>query len=175
MYCHEMTVQLCGCQERWSASTTRRYPMSMSRTSASCSSGLPPISLALNLSPSLLHFSRYSWLPEGHLCAPTKTSMESHEERPKHRHFLLFPIVMIEELGWMVIVVSAIMTWALLGIEAASVECERPFHCRQTHLHLEHFCAVVADNIAQLLQSLPAQEMEPQACAGTHHDGVSST
>ena len=101
--------------------------------------------------------------------------MESHEERPKHRHFLLFPIVMIEELGWMVIVVSAIMTWALMGIEAASVECERPFHCRQTHLHLEHFCTIVADNIAQLLQSLPAQEMEPQACAGTHHDGVSST
>ena len=38
------------------------------------------------------------------------------------------------------------------GIEAAATECERPFRCRDNHLHFEKFCCVVTDNICELLE-----------------------
>ena len=38
------------------------------------------------------------------------------------------------------------------GIEAAATECERPFQCRDNHLHLEKFCFVVTDNICEQLE-----------------------
>ena len=38
------------------------------------------------------------------------------------------------------------------GIEAAATECERPFRCRDNHIHFEKFCCVVTDNICELLE-----------------------
>lgn len=42
-------------------------------------------------------------------------------------------------------------SWALLGIEAASVECERPFSWYSNHLTLGKMCVVVSNNVAQAL------------------------
>ena len=47
---------------------------------------------------------------------------------------------------------TLIVAWALLGIEAAAVECERPVRGCANHMPLEAFCAVVADNVRQTLQ-----------------------
>jgi len=74
-------------------------------------------------------------------------------------------------------VITAVIAWALLGmegagtnkcaltdallnallmlysgIEAAATECERPFRCRDNHIHFEKFCCVVTDNICELLE-----------------------
>ena len=38
------------------------------------------------------------------------------------------------------------------GVEAAATECERPFRCRDNHIHFEKFCCVVTDNICELLE-----------------------
>lgn len=43
-------------------------------------------------------------------------------------------------------------SWALLGIEAAAVECERPFQWHSNHLALGRMCIVVTDNVAQTLE-----------------------
>lgn len=45
------------------------------------------------------------------------------------------------------------VSWALLGIEAAAVECERPFHWDANHLKLGSMCIVVARNVAQTLRN----------------------
>ncbi|KAL7548761.1 hypothetical protein ACHAWF_012023 [Thalassiosira exigua] len=45
-------------------------------------------------------------------------------------------------------------SWALLGIEAAAVECERPFRLRANHLPLGKMCVVVARNVAQTMKTV---------------------
>lgn len=45
-------------------------------------------------------------------------------------------------------------SWSLLGIEAASVECERPFGWRSNHLPLGKMCVIVTQNVAQTLKNL---------------------
>jgi predicted membrane chloride channel (bestrophin family) len=45
-----------------------------------------------------------------------------------------------------------VLCWALLGIEAAAVECERPFQRKANHLAFGRFATVVASNIAQTVR-----------------------
>ena len=45
-----------------------------------------------------------------------------------------------------------LISYALLGVEAAAVACERPFHDQSNHLPFNAFAAVVADNVQQVLQ-----------------------
>jgi putative membrane protein len=47
------------------------------------------------------------------------------------------------------------MSWALLGIEAAAMECERPFQRRANHLKLGAMCVRVAEAVAQAVGDLP--------------------
>ena len=68
-------------------------------------------------------------------------------------YLFFLPLVLVETWGWLTVAVIAVISWALLGVEAASCECERPFKCRDNHLHLERFCQVVANDIRQLIQA----------------------
>ena len=63
------------------------------------------------------------------------------------------PLILVEPWGWMTILITAIISWALMGVEAASCECERPFKRRDNHLHLERFCDVVTKDICELLEA----------------------
>ncbi|CAJ1958264.1 unnamed protein product [Cylindrotheca closterium] len=53
--------------------------------------------------------------------------------------------------GWVCIPPLMIASWGLLGIEAAAVECERPFHWNRNHLALGKMGVVVAKNVHQTL------------------------
>lgn len=55
--------------------------------------------------------------------------------------------------GWVSVFPLLIASWGLLGIEAAAVECERPFHWNKNHLALGRMCAVVASNVHQTLEN----------------------
>jgi len=68
-------------------------------------------------------------------------------------YLFFLPLVLVETWGWLTVVVMAVISWALMGVEAASSECERPFKRRDNHLHLERFCNVVTSNICQLVQA----------------------
>lgn len=54
--------------------------------------------------------------------------------------------------GWICIIPLLLASWGLLGIEAAAVECERPFHWNKNHLPLGKMGVVVAKNVHQTLQ-----------------------
>jgi len=56
--------------------------------------------------------------------------------------------------GWKTIPALLAASWALLGIEAAAVECERPFQLNANHLPLGKMCVVVAKNVAQTLKTI---------------------
>lgn len=56
--------------------------------------------------------------------------------------------------GWMALPPLLLASWGLLGIEAAAVECERPFHWNSNHLALGRACIVVAQNLAQTMDNL---------------------
>ena len=53
--------------------------------------------------------------------------------------------------GWVALPTVFAASWGLLGIEAAAVECERPFKWRSNHLPLGSMCVVVSRGIAQTL------------------------
>jgi putative membrane protein len=55
--------------------------------------------------------------------------------------------------GWFSIFPLLIASWGLLGIEAAAVECERPFHWNKNHLALGKMCIAVASNVHQTLEN----------------------
>ena len=54
-------------------------------------------------------------------------------------------------------------SWALLGLEAAAVACERPFRRCANHLLLGRFACVVARHVAQTLR-----DCEPRSLS--HHN-----
>lgn len=64
---------------------------------------------------------------------------------------------------------------ALLGIEAAAVECERPFSYRPNHLTLGRACALIAENVAQTLSDLPLPELSMRDSMRDEGGGSGST
>lgn len=56
--------------------------------------------------------------------------------------------------GWKSIPALLAASWALLGIEAAAVECERPYQLHANHLPLGKMCVVVAKNVAQTIKTV---------------------
>lgn len=65
---------------------------------------------------------------------------------------MLWYVIAIAKNGNIVIPVLLFVSWGLLGIEAAAVECERPFQWHQNHLALGKAAIVVAYNVAQTIQ-----------------------
>ena len=66
--------------------------------------------------------------------------------------------------GWAAMPTLVIVSWSLLGIEAASVECERPFRWGANHLPLGKMCVVVAKNVELTLRTAAtAVAAEPAA------------
>ena len=56
--------------------------------------------------------------------------------------------------GWAALPTVFAASWGLLGIEAAAVECERPFQWHGNHLPLGKVCVVASRNVAQILSSM---------------------
>jgi len=54
--------------------------------------------------------------------------------------------------GWIALLPLLLASWGLLGIEAAAVECERPFWWHSNHLALGRMGVVVAKNVAQTME-----------------------
>jgi len=67
-------------------------------------------------------------------------------------YITLVPVVFAPTWRWATPPLTALVAWALLGIEAAAVECERPVHECANHIPLDSFCATIADNVAQTLR-----------------------
>ena len=61
--------------------------------------------------------------------------------------------------GWKSTPALLAASWALLGIEAAAVECERPYQLHSNHLPLGKMCVVVAKNVVQTMKSMVMQTM----------------
>jgi len=79
------------------------------------------------------------------------------------RQFLLLyllgmPWALQTSYGWGSVLVVAIVAFAMLGIEAAAVTCERPFGGNANHLPMDTFCQVVAKNVEQILSQAVAAE-----------------
>ena len=73
----------------------------------------------------------------------------------------LFPFfviaVAVVDNDWLAIVPLFAASWALLGIEAAAVECERPFEWHSNHLPLGKMCIAVARGVALTLKNIGSQ------------------
>jgi len=69
-------------------------------------------------------------------------------------YLLLWHMQAIAGSGWIALLPLQLASWGLLGIEAAAVECERPFQWHLNHLALGKSCIVVAQNLAQTYENL---------------------
>jgi len=73
-------------------------------------------------------------------------------------YLLGLPIALYGSWGWATPVVTFLIAFAMLGIEGASVTCERPFGLNRNHLPLDYFCQVVAKNVLQILRQTEEAE-----------------
>ncbi|KAL7544045.1 hypothetical protein ACHAXR_013484 [Thalassiosira sp. AJA248-18] len=69
-------------------------------------------------------------------------------------YLFLWNLQGIDSHGWASIPALLAASWALLGIEAAAVECEQPFQLHSNHLPLGKMCVVVAKNVAQTIKTV---------------------
>lgn len=69
-------------------------------------------------------------------------------------YLFLWHMEAIASSGWISLLPLLLASWGLLGIEAAAVECERPFQWHSNHLALGKACIVVARNLAQTYENL---------------------
>eukprot|EP00571_Detonula_confervacea_P015979 CAMPEP_0172306774 /NCGR_PEP_ID=MMETSP1058-20130122/7776_1 /TAXON_ID=83371 /ORGANISM="Detonula confervacea, Strain CCMP 353" /LENGTH=455 /DNA_ID=CAMNT_0013018761 /DNA_START=464 /DNA_END=1831 /DNA_ORIENTATION=+ len=69
-------------------------------------------------------------------------------------YLFLWNMSSVATYGWTGLPFLFLLNWALLGIEAAAVECERPFDYNPNHLTLGKVCVVVARNIGQALKEV---------------------
>eukprot|EP00986_Skeletonema_menzelii_P013772 scaffold8389_cov140-Skeletonema_menzelii.AAC.2 len=65
----------------------------------------------------------------------------------------------IASVGWAALPTLFAYNLLMLGIEAATVECEKPFDWNANHLTLGKFCVVAARNIAQALKEVSDRAM----------------
>ena len=73
--------------------------------------------------------------------------------------------------AWASVPVILLASFALLGIEAAAVDCERPFRGTTNHLALGKMCVVVARNVAQTLRHATNAPLLPAAGGGAGGGG----
>lgn len=69
-------------------------------------------------------------------------------------YLFLWNMISVAEYGWISIPFQFLLNWALLGVEAAAVECERPFEYRENHLTLGKVSVLISRNIGQTLTEL---------------------
>ncbi|KAL7511938.1 hypothetical protein ACHAXN_010042 [Cyclotella atomus] len=69
-------------------------------------------------------------------------------------YLFLWNMISVAEYGWVSIPFLSLLNWALLGIEAAAVECESPFEYRENHLALGKVAVLISRNIGQALKEL---------------------
>lgn len=59
---------------------------------------------------------------------------------------------MLRTPSWWSVPLVILISYALLGVEAAAVACERPFQDQANHLPFDQFAKVVAENVRQILE-----------------------
>ena len=69
-------------------------------------------------------------------------------------YLFLWNMTSVANYGWISLPCLFAFNWSLLGIEAAAVECERPFDWNRNHLTLGRFAAVVAKNAGQAIKEV---------------------
>mmetsp|Transcript_17289 Transcript_17289/g.24423 ORF Transcript_17289/g.24423 Transcript_17289/m.24423 type:complete len:296 (+) Transcript_17289:129-1016(+) len=66
-------------------------------------------------------------------------------------YLLSLPYLYAKDWGWYTIPTTCLFSFALLGIDGAATECERPFNKnRPNHLDMEAYCITAMENIQQL-------------------------
>mmetsp|Transcript_4559 Transcript_4559/g.5813 ORF Transcript_4559/g.5813 Transcript_4559/m.5813 type:complete len:142 (-) Transcript_4559:174-599(-) len=69
-------------------------------------------------------------------------------------YLFLWNMTSIASIGWVALPALFAFNLSMLGIEAASVECERPFDWNSNHLTMGKFCILIARNIAQAMKEV---------------------
>lgn len=69
-------------------------------------------------------------------------------------YLVLWNLLGVATSGWTALLPLLVSSWALLGIEATAIECERPFKWRSNHLPLGKMCVIVSRNVAQTLNNV---------------------
>jgi len=73
-------------------------------------------------------------------------------------YLFMWSITSIAQLGWIVLPGLLASSWALLGIEAAAVECSTPFRRQPNHLLLGQAGITIAEGIAHTLTNIDSEE-----------------
>lgn len=75
-------------------------------------------------------------------------------------YLFLWNMISVAEYGWISIPFLFLLNWALLGVEAAAVECESPFGYSENHLTLGKVAVLISRNIGQALVELGLENIK---------------
>jgi len=67
-------------------------------------------------------------------------------------YLFLWNCCSVAQYDWIALPFLFLFNWCILGIEAAAVECERPFDYNPNHLTLGRIAVMIAKNIGQALK-----------------------
>lgn len=82
------------------------------------------------------------------------------------------PFALVNDFGWLTIVVTGMVAFIFLGVEEIGVEIEDPFGVDENDLPLDAFCSLIERNLQPLIPTSPAgpnlspPESGPRAMAG---------
>jgi len=85
-------------------------------------------------------------------------------------YLFLWHVQAIASSGWIALLPLLLTSWGLLGVEAAAVECERPFQWQGNHLALGRACIVVSNNLAQTMANMPWMKHATDTIEDTHEE-----
>jgi putative membrane protein len=74
---------------------------------------------------------------------------------------LILPFQFVNDLNWWTVLLVAIISFSLLGIEEIGIEIENPFGRDLNDLKLDAFCETMKRNIDDLMSVEPASAIEP--------------
>jgi putative membrane protein len=80
------------------------------------------------------------------------------------------PLTLAEDMGWTSILICVIVAYAILGIDAMSVEIENPFGHDYNDLPLGTICETIAQNVREILDR--SQHPDCQLVFDGVHQGI---
>lgn len=64
------------------------------------------------------------------------------------------PLALVKDFGWQTIIATLVIAYTMFGIEEIGVEIEDPFGIDPNDLPLEDFCALIEQNVAEIIPSV---------------------
>lgn len=84
------------------------------------------------------------------LNTPIPLAYSLHLRHLIYLYCLLFPLQVVDTLGWLTIPATCLVAFALFGIEEIGIEIQNPFGYDENDLELDRYCEIIQNNVNEI-------------------------